>query len=197
MLADLHAADSAGIGGVVIGNIQDPGLYEARQACNAPVVGLLESTVLATRPFGASVGLLASAQRVIPLLQERLRQYNAAVSGIEVCGRDLPSWSRTFTDPGIRSEAIGDVLSAARRAVRGGAEIIVPASGIVTAMLATEYGVRSAWQPDPGLPAIINPIYVAVAHCVMAMQLREAGLGVSRAGTYERPTAEELEVFFR
>jgi hypothetical protein len=191
-------AQRGDVGAVVIGNIQDPGLYEARLACPAPVVGLLESAVTAVRPFGASVGLLASSALTVPLLRERLRQYQATgiVAAIEVCGPELGTWGQAFTSEAVRSAALDSVLEAAGRAAAAGAELVVPASGIVAVLLATACSGDAAWTPRPGLPPLLNPVYIAMAHAVMTMNLQAAGLPVSRAGSYAAPSAEELRAFF-
>jgi hypothetical protein len=191
-------AQRGDVGAVVIGNIQDPGLYEARQACTMPVVGLLESVVTAVRPFGASIGLLASSARTVPLLRERLRQYQAAdiVAAIEVCGPELATWGQAFTTEAARAAALDCVLAAAGRAAAAGAELVVPASGIVAVLLSAVWAGDAAWTPSAGLPPLLNPVYTAMAHAVMSMSLQAAGLPVSRAGSYAAPSAEELRSFF-
>ena len=122
MLRNIYLRAQRGdVGAVVIGNIQDPGLYEARLACTVPVVGLLESAVTAVRPFGASVGLLASSAPTVPLLRERLRQYQASdiVASIEVCGPELGTWGQAFTSAGGAVRGAGQ-CPRGRRARGGG-----------------------------------------------------------------------------
>lgn len=198
MLRDIYERDREGVGCVVIGNIQDPGLFEARQACAAPVIGLLESSLRTLAPFGTSVGLLASSARAMPLIRERIRQYgvHGDLVTVHACGPPLGTWAGAFVDDETRSIALGSIFEAADKAVAEGAELLVPASGIVATLLATAWGDKAAWRPRESLPPIVNPIFTAVAHGVMSMRLRAAGALISRDGTYASPARADLEELF-
>lgn len=193
LLRSVHAGQTDGFEAVVIGNIQDPALYECRQICRIPVVGMLESLLTATRPFAASLALVTSGARVRPLLRERLLVYGEAarVSALETVELPLTAIAQAFADPAAARSAADRFRAVAARAAAD-AELIAPASGILATLLATVHGDAAAWDLGIGAP-VVNPVWLAVGNAVLAARSARAGLDVSRAGTYEGPPPADLE----
>ena len=198
LVGDAYRASSSGVSAFVIGNIQDPGLYECRQVCECPVVGMLESTIAGVQPFAARIGLVTTSRLVVPLLSERIRLYGAdhAVACIQTTGGELTGWAQAFTDPDVRTALVARLLSAAERAVESGAEIVVPASGLMSALLCQAWGIASGWsEPLDGTP-IANPIAFSIAAAASSAQLARSGVIVARGGTYNSPDRDELDALF-
>jgi Asp/Glu/hydantoin racemase len=194
LLRSVHQGQIDGFDAVVIGNIQDPALYECRQVCRVPVIGMLESLLATTRPFATNVALITTGARVRPLLRERLLLYGdeRRVHVIETIDSPLTDIARAFDDSAAASAIVDRFRNAAAHAVSGGAELVAPASGILATLLAVAHGGAAAW--DFGLAApVVNPVWLAVGSAVLAARSARVGLHLSRAGTYEGPPAADLE----
>lgn len=196
LLEQLYRTESL-YGAVVIGNIQDPALYEARQVLTIPVVGLLESALAQSRAFGASVGFITTSKVTLPLLRERVREYGdegrtRSWRTIEV---PLPRLLAAFTDSTIGDAVFESFVGTAKLAADDGAELIVPASGMLTSYLCARAGDHAGWDLGVGVP-VMNPAFSAVASATAAAHLARAGQTVSRVGTYASPAADELRDFF-
>lgn len=197
LLDAIHAAETAGAQAAVIGNIQDPALYECRQLCAIPVVGLLETALAGTRPFGASVALVSTSRRTHALLRERVLVYGEERRVHSITSADLPlaDIARAFTDDGIARLCLERFGNVAAVAVAAGAEIVVPASGILATLLSARHGHAAAWDLTIGAP-VADPVWLAVAGAASAVRLRQSGLTVSRAGTYDAPATADAQRYF-
>ena len=197
VLDSVHRGEADGFDAAVIGNIQDPALYECRQVCRIPVVGMLESLLATTRPFGTSLTLITSGTRVQPLLRERVLLYGEEhrVRAIETVEIPLAEIARAFADPAAARSCVDRFRAAAVRAAGAGAEIVAPASGILATLLAVQHGDAAAWDLGAGVP-VANPVWLAVASAASAARSARAGLAVSRRGTYESPPPADLERYF-
>lgn len=76
-----------------------------------------------------------------------------------------------------------------------GAEIVVPASGILATLLAARHGYAAAWDLTLGAP-VVDPVWLAVAAAASGARLQKAGLYVSRAGTYDVPAKADAARYF-
>lgn len=197
LLDAIHAAEAGGAQAAVIGNIQDPALYECRQVCAIPVVGLLETALAGTRPFGANVALVSTSRRTHALLRERALVYGEERRVHSITSADLPltDIARAFTDDGIARACLERFRNVAAAAVAAGAEIVVPASGILATLLAARHGHAAAWDLTLGAP-VVDPVWLAVAAAASGARLQKAGLFVSRAGTYDAPAKADAERYF-
>lgn len=196
LLVEIHAAAGRGYDAAVIGNIQDPALFESRQVSAIPIVGLLESVLSTTRPFGATVGLMTTGRLTIPLIRERILVYGERdrVSAIRSADVALPELLRSFTDRPLRRRILKSVREAAARVVEEGAEIVVAGSGMLAELLNAEARERGL---DLGVSApCLDPVQIAVSAAVAAARSAALGSVVARSGTYAAPTADALAAFF-
>ncbi len=197
LVAQLYRECARGIDAAIIGNIQDPALYEARQACSVPVVGLLESALTATRPFAATLGFITTTALTIPLVRERILTYGdeRRVVSMAPLGVRLPALLDAFTHPSDADALIATFTERARTAVERGSELVVPAAGMLAELLASRLGPGASWDLGVGAP-VLNPVFTAVAAAASAARLATSGLQVSRAGTYAAPPTDLLREFF-
>lgn len=198
LLEQVYAAQAQGYAAAVVGNIQDPALYECRQVCQIPVVGLLESALAASRPFAASLGMVTTSALTIPLLRERVRQYGDEdrVRSWRTIEVKPPELLAAFSDAKRGDEVWRRFVSVARQAAADGAEIVIPASGMLASYLCVRGGDAAGW--GVGAPApVLNPVFSAIAYAASVVRLARAGLPISRAATYSSPDADALRDFFR
>lgn len=192
-----YQAAGEGCDAFVIGNIQDPALYECRQVCDIPVVGLLESALSSTRPFAASVALISTRSLTHSLLRERVATYGEQqrVHSIRTADLPIPTLERAFDEDDQAAACAAQFSDVASQAVADGAEAVIPASGLLATLLARVHGRSSGWDLGVGAP-VVNPPWIAVAAAASAARLHGGGLTTSRAGTYVAPDAEVLAAYF-
>jgi allantoin racemase len=197
LLESVYRADQEDFDAVIVGNIQDPGLYEARQIARAPVVGLLEAALLGSRPFGTSISLVTSSPLSVPLLRERIRVYGLDVFVTEIRATDagLSGWADGFADVRQRGLVASRFSDAVRAAAEAGADLVIPASGLVATLLSEEWGVRAGWVVESGVP-VVNPVFCALQAAATAANSYRAGMEVSRVGAFYRPDTQSLAEHF-
>lgn len=177
-------AERAGADVAVVGNIQDPGLAECRGLVAIPVVGLLESALLATRPLGRSVAFVCTHRRVEPLLRARVATYGMGdrLHGFGFLDADLAGLSQAMTD-GDRAAMdavaarVGELAAQLRAA---GAEVVVTGSGLLDVLL----------QSHGGAVEVLSPIAAAFGAAIAAADLHRAGV---RTGAREPLDPAEVE----
>jgi Asp/Glu/hydantoin racemase len=189
-------AERSGVAAAVIGNIQDPALYECRQLCQIPVVGMLEASMAVAISVGRSVALVTTAEATIPLLEDRLRQYGYAsrVHSIRPMFRGLGVVSRSFDAVEPRHEAVHEFRTIAETAVREDAEVVLPASGMLATLISVDAGLAAAWDLGLGVP-VLNPAWLAVAAGAQMAMAYAHGLTTSRRRMLTRPDSAEIDAY--
>jgi Asp/Glu/hydantoin racemase len=198
---DVWQCVSGGAAGVVIGNIQDPGLYECRQLVDVPVAGLLESVFTATFPFGARIGLILTNTRVEPLLRERLRIYGLTdrLASVHTIDTQLTDLSAVFST-GVPAPLVEAVAGCVRAARAQGADMIVPGSGmlaVVIDQIVNSYEEGEVVLNELNGLAVVSPIAAALSTLRAAMCLRDAGTAIGRRGVYEAPDRQQVVEYFQ
>lgn len=138
-----YQAERAGFDAYVIGTSQDPGLWEARALASIPVLGYGETAFHFAAMTGRRFAVVGFIPELAEPITENLRRYGLAdrLVGFEYSA-------------GLRAEVVTEALSggdpapflaaftgAAGRAVRRGAEVIIPGEGLPNELLVA-HGVR-------------------------------------------------------
>jgi allantoin racemase len=183
-------AESEGFDAFLIGNVFEPGLHALREVLNIPVLGLLESSVHLACLMGASFSVV----NVNPKFTRRVTENIGAtgLSGRLVSidemrverGRVL---DRAFEEPAVCEEVVEQFRTSARAGIAKGAETVIPAGGIVMAILAFA-GVHKV----DDVP-IVNGLIALVKVAEMAVQIRRlTGSFTSKRMMYAPPTGALL-----
>ena len=133
---NIIAAEDSGYDAFVFTCFEDPGLRAGRGMVDIPVVGILETSILVGTTLGRSVALIGTspsqADRVGNIAYEnRLDGRVASVLGTDPLGPGLIDGAN---DGGKR--AIGEFERVARLAIAQGADVLIPAEGIINVLLA-------------------------------------------------------------
>lgn len=176
------AAEEAGFDAVAISCFFDPGLREARSLVDIPVVSACETSLITSLTMGEACGMIALDPHHAGFLKRLVSAYglSARVAAIEALN---PPVTELELDGEIEpSELLERMEKAAWHAVRAGADILVPAEGVLNSLLVAE-GIRSL----AGAP-VIDGFAAVIAHAEMLVHLRrKIGLSVSRLGALARP----------
>ena len=192
MIANAIRAEREGYDAMIVGHIQDSGLYEARAAVNIPIIALGEATMLYCCQMGQHLGIVTINPRFIPGFHHQIGKYGLRerVTGVH---------SMTF-EPGQILEAYSDDEKAAevkrlfeeqaRALVTAGTDVLIPGGGIPMLLYSN---FRDHFVD--GTP-VINGIPIVVKMAEMMVSLRGlTGQFISRTPDYVKAPDEIIQEF--
>jgi Asp/Glu/hydantoin racemase len=185
-------AEAQGFDGFVVGHFQDAGLMEAKSAVDIPVVGLGESSLLHACTLGRRIGMVTIDPIFIPWHDDQAIRYGLTqrVAGTRAIKADLPRFMAAFEGGEAYTAMRDDFVAQVRPLVAAGADVILPAGGMPMLLFGRERGFAVDGAP------VLNGIAVALKAAEMAVRLRAlAGIGVSRAANFAKPSAQALQEF--
>ncbi|WP_420177601.1 aspartate/glutamate racemase family protein [Kerstersia gyiorum] len=191
LLHNVHRAEREGYDAFVIGTYTEPLLRECRSLVDIPVISMPESTVLISCSMAQQIGLVTLNEENRWFLQNAMQRHRleARISGIYVIEPQLPERAieQVFLQPG---DYIAAFSATARRAIEAGADIIVPAEGLVAEVLAAN-GVHEI----DGV-SVLDGVGAPLAYAEMLARLhRLTGLHAGRRWHYIKPSAELLALY--
>ena len=192
VLANVERAAREGFDAFLIGNIADPGLYEAREIADLPVLGLCETTVHLASTLGANFALIAGNEKHAPRIVDNVGRYGLASRLHSVRFMRMPrllDLDKGFADPAARQRMVDEFLSAAGEAAAQGAEVVIPGIGVFMTLLGEE-GVHAV----DGTVPILNGVTALVKSAEAAVRMRAlmGGHWTSRRGRYAQPPAGQI-----
>ena len=175
-------AERRGFDAFVVGSYSEPFLRELRSAIDIPVVSVAEATFF----VACSIGRLAAPVSNDPGIARLVKQ------SIDAHGLDRriqsPRWitpplsepqmADAFTDP---AHLIQSFAATAREAIDDGADVIIPAEGVLS-----EFLYNNGFTMIDTVP-VMDSFGVTWAYAAMMVKLRSrTGLSVSRKWDYQR-----------
>ena len=193
VMTNVQVAMKRGFDAFLIGNIGDPGLKSCREIANIPVLALCETSLHLACQMGRNFSLVTINEKFTPRILDNVHYYGLA-------GR-MACWNRMkvdrilhldagFTDMKARKNIIDQFLKAANANVEAGAEVIIPAGGVVMALLA-EAGIHQADRNTP----ILNGITALVkqAEAVVKINRIMGGNFLSKRLYYAPPSTDQID----
>ncbi|MFJ4268669.1 aspartate/glutamate racemase family protein [Paenarthrobacter nicotinovorans] len=183
-------AEESGYDALIVGATTDPGLREARSVVDIPIVSVFESSVLVSCTVARQCGIITPTQEVAHILHIHLDEYllSGRVASWQTLERQLTDkdLNALFSDP---TDALIAFLDSGRRAVKDGADAIIPAEGILAELVAA-----SDIREVDGA-TVIDPVGTALVFAEMQVRLaKEAGLHPGRRWYYIRPRSETIQL---
>ena len=193
VLENVQTAVKRGFDAFLIGNIGDPGIRAAREIANMPVLGLCETALHTACMMGRNFSLVTINEKFTPRIIDNVERYGvmskmAAVNRMKI--DRILNLDAGFNNKTARKNIIGQFMKAAEANVEAGAEVIVPAGGVVMALLA-EAGVHQASRETPILNGITA--LVKTAEAVVKMNRIMDGAWVSKRLYYAPPTTDQID----
>lgn len=187
----LQAAERTGCDAFVIATFSEPVLREMRSLAAIPVVSASECALLTACTVAPRIGLVTLSRLAEGYIRKSIATHHleARVSGVHVVDESMTEaeLETNFDRPGPYIEKF---KAAARIAIAAGADAIIPAEGLVAAMIA----VNHVHEVDQ-IP-IVDSIAAAILFAEYAVAMkRRAGLEPSRRYVYAQPTAAVLKAF--
>jgi allantoin racemase len=193
VMENLHTAIARGFDAFLIGNIADPGLRECREIANIPVLGLCETCLHVACMMGANFSLVTINEKFTPRIVENvvrtgLRDRLAAVHRMKV--DRILNLDQGFTDTAVCADLVGQFQAAAKTNTDAGAEVVIPAGGVVMALLA-HAGVYVTPSGAPILNGITN--LVKMGEFAAKMDKIMGGTFTSKRLQYAPPSPDQIE----
>lgn len=194
VLANVQTAERQGFDAFVIGNIGDPGLREAREIASIPIVGLCETSVHVASMMGGSFALVTGNEKHASRIVDNVRRYGLgtrlhSVHAMSV--QRLVDLETAFGDRAARQTLIDEFVRAGETAAAAGAEIVIPAIGVMMVLLAAHevHALR-----DGTVPVLNGPLAaIKFAEAAIAMRRRMGGQWTSRRALYAQPPASQID----
>lgn len=192
VLENVQTAMRRGFDAFLIGNIGDPGLAAAREIADMPVLGLCETSLHLACIMGRNFSLVTINEKFTPRILDNVARYGlagrlAAVHRMRV--DRILHLDAGFRDAKARRQIFAQFLAAARANVEAGAEVVIPAGGVLMTLLA-EFGLHEAGRGAPILNGI--PALVKTAEAVVKLDRIMGGRFVSKRLYYAPPGPEQI-----
>jgi len=188
-------AEREGFDAAVLGCFLDPGLFEAREVVDIPVIGAGEASMLFACMLGLKFGLVIYNPSRLTDLERRIRIYGlehrvASIGLFNISPKRLLVSSFKEPDPVIEK-----FLEAAKRTVEKGADIVIPACTGLNVLLMRNNVHR---VNDTGVP-VLDCVGVALKIAKTIVELKDSsGLFVSRKyPSPPRRMVEKLRKFYK
>jgi allantoin racemase len=193
VLENVQRASREGYDAVLLGNIGDPGLTAAREIADIPVLGLGETSMHFAAMMGGNFALITGNEKHATRIVENAGRYGLSA---KLHGVRSMSFSRLldledgFNDAVIRESMTNEFLAAARAASDDGAEVVIPAIGVLMTLL----GEGEVHTVDGRTP-ILNGVVALVKAGEAAVRMRKlmGGHWTSKRAKYAAPPASQIE----
>jgi allantoin racemase len=195
VLENVHKATREGYDAFLIGNIADPGLREAREITNMPVLGLCESALHMACMMGANFSLVTINEKFTPRIVENVHRYGlrdrfAAVNRMQI--ERLTDLGAAFEPGEAQDRVVAQFHAAAKKNTDAGAEVVIAAGGVVMALLAA----AEIYETTDGVP-ILNGItnLVKLGEAAVKMNRIMGGRFTSKKCVYAPPPPDQIGQF--
>lgn len=195
VLRNVATAMKEGYDAFLIGNIADPGIREAREIANIPVLGLCETAMHVACMMGANFSFVTINEKFTPRVVENvdragLRSRFVGASRMNV--ERLTDLAPGFEPGPVQDELLAQFNLAAKKNTDAGAEVVIAAGGVVMALLA-HAGIHATEDGVPILNGITN--LVKLAEAAVKMDRIMGGRFVSKKCVYAPPPPNMIEIF--
>ncbi|MCC6534701.1 MAG: hypothetical protein IT531_19300 [Burkholderiales bacterium] len=193
VMENCHEALRRGFDAFLIGNIGDPGLALCREIADIPVLGLGETCAHLACMMGANFSFVTINEKFTARIVENIERYKlagrlAAINRMRI--ERLTDLEAGFSDDAARGRIIEQFMQAANANVDHGAEVVIPAGGVVMALLA-HAGVHTAGGGAPVLNGITA--LVKQAEAVVKLDRIMGGRFTSKRLSYAPPPIDQIE----
>lgn len=186
-------AEKEGFDAFIIGSFSEPYLREIRSAVRIPVASILESTMLVACSLGKKIIPIANAPQISFMVQTAVEKHGLQQRVLPAVALD-PAWhepelAAAFSSP---QPVLDAFARTARRYLAQGADVIVPAEGVMASLLSA-----NKVREIDGAP-VLDVFALTWRYAVMLARLRDqVGMQVSDVGHYARGEQALIDLMVR
>lgn len=183
-------AEKEGYDAFLIGNIFDPGLHALREILNIPVLGLCKSSTHLACLMGPGFSIVNVNPKFVRRVTENITAAGLATRLVSIEHMQVEQGAildTAFEDNQVRQMIVDQFVTASRRGIARGAEVIIPAGGIVMALLA-ESEVHAVDKAP-----VVNGVIGLLKMAELAVQIKRlTEVFTSKTMMYAPPTGQLL-----
>jgi len=187
VLNKMVQADREGYDAAAIGCFLDPGLQEAREITNIPIMGLAETSMHMACMLGTKFSGIAFSDKQAQYYDAVARRYGLEDRAVPFAslGIDLTEVQEGFSNPGKMMDLFRKCL---KQLANSGAEVILPACACVNTIVVNE----KITEMEGMLILDINALLLKITEA-MADFYKLAGVSRSRKLLYQKPMKEGMK----
>lgn len=190
VIDNARRAEAEGYDAVVLGSWSEPHLREIRSVVDIPVSSMAEATLLTGCSVAGRVGLVTVTASLGEMARRIISSHHLAdrVAGIEVLQPEVDEdeLAAGFDQP---DAMVRRFVDAAERVIDRGADVVIPAEGVLSELLA-QAGLRRVGQVS-----VMDSVAVTMLHARMMVSLQQGtGLSVGRRWAYRKPDQDVLQL---
>ena len=189
VIENAYQAERQGFDAFVLGSWSEPFLRETRSIVDIPVAGLAESSFLVGCSLAKYLGPISNTAEIARIVEGLVQKHHfqERVSGVYTLDPPMnePALTAAFQEPGAFLAAFTQV---AERAIADGADVIIPAEGVLNELLVTLQVRRVGEVP------VMDCIGVTWNYTELLVNLwRRTGLRVGLRWEYARPGPDVIQ----
>jgi allantoin racemase len=184
LIEGIIEAEKRGYDAAIIGCGNDPGIIEARQAVDIPVIGVTEAAMFLACTLGHKFGLITVGKSLVPFCERNIRNTGLASRAVPRIGvfdlgeNSMDTLYRMMVDPTIINPQFETLCL---EAIADGAEVIIPACCALSPATSL---LRYKEVPNTGVPVIdVTQAAVKLAETRVDLK-RSIGLGKSQHNAF-------------
>lgn len=187
-------AEKEGFDAAVVGCFEDPGVREAREVVNIPVIGIGEASMLLACMLGHRFGVVtANDWKVVTNLEVMIklqglqeRAITNPIRTISMANRDV--FTKGFQEPNL---IVSDILDKSKGCVADGAEVVI----IGCAGLGPHCTLSGTTMVDDTGALLLDCVTIGLkaAEVIVDLKDRLGWPAVSRAGIYATPREKDIK----
>jgi allantoin racemase len=193
IVSNVLQAEEEGYDAFVIGSFSEPYLRELRSAVDIPVISITEASLMVACSLGKLSAAVSNAPTTAWMTRLSVEAHGMNSRVLEVTSIEPalhePALAEAFNNP---AHAIESFRNTALKAIHAGADVIIPAEGMLAEILWAN-GVREIEGA-----AVVDVFGTAWSYAHMMVRLRQhSGMQVSRRWHYQRPDPAYLRQLVR
>ncbi|MDO8279834.1 MAG: aspartate/glutamate racemase family protein [Burkholderiaceae bacterium] len=190
VIDNAYTAEKSGFDAFIVGSFSEPFLRELRSLVRIPVVSILESSLLISCSLGKKIVPLANGRELEALVNSAAEKHGLR-ERIQPAATLSPPWHEPELAAAIHDPAklIAAFRETAQKLVDGGAEVIIPAEGVLCAVLSANNVTEVGGAP------VIDVFGATWLYAQMLVRLRRLfGTTVSNVGAYAQADRALVEL---
>jgi len=175
-------AEKDGYDGVIFGCMLDPGVFEAKENVDIPLIGTHEPTIHIAAMLGHRFAVVTNSDKSAPSMANLVRHYGLEDKCVG-SGSIKMSLDEIFDDP---SQCKENTLKAIAWSKERGADVMVAACTIQSAYFMDAYGLSKETFSIDGI-TYVDPNIAGLKTCELLVDLHKMGISLSRNSLFGKP----------
>lgn len=175
-------AEKEGYDGIIFGCMLDPGVLEAKENIDIPIIGTHEPTIHVAAQLGHRFAVVTNSDKSAPSMANLVRQYGLEPKCVGA-GSIQMSLDEIFEKP---EQCRENTLKAIRWCKDKGADVMVAACTIQSAYFMHAYGLSKETFSIEGI-TYLDPNIIGLKMCEMLVDLHKMGISLSRNSLFAKP----------